>query len=82
MTSTRVDPVRLKTAAAVTRISAVVIPTAIRGLRRATIPMISATRNRVMPIPAVRAALSYSPKVRMANSFNHSGVKLNECLAQ
>lgn len=72
--STMVDPVRPKTAAAVTRISATVIATAIRGLRRPTIPMTRATTNRVIPIPAVNAVLSYWPKVRMANSFSHSGV--------
>ena len=67
-------PVREKTAAAVTRMSAAVIPTATRGLRRPTIPMTIATITRVIPMPPVRATLSFSPNVLMANSFSHSGV--------
>ena len=50
------------------------IPTAIRGLTRPTIPMTTATISSVIPMPAVNASLSFSPKVRMANSFSHSGV--------
>ena len=67
-------PVRLRIAAAVTRISTTVMMTAARGLLRPTMPMTMATRNRVMPMPAVSAVLSFSPKVWMANSFSHSGV--------
>ncbi len=67
-------PVRLRTAAAVTRISAPVMATASLGLRLPMMPMTTATTTRVIPIPAVRAFLSFSPKVRMANSLSHSGV--------
>ena len=45
-------PVRLNTAPAVIRISTTVMPTAIRGLTRPTMPMTIATRKRVIPIPA------------------------------
>ena len=50
------------------------MPTAIRGLRRPMIPTIAATTTRVMIMPAPSAALSFSPKVRIAKSLSHSGV--------
>ena len=64
----------MRTATAATTISATVIPTAIRGLRLATIPITAATTTNVTPIPTVSAVLSFCPNVWIANSFSHSGV--------
>src|SRR5664279_3145127 len=72
--STIPEPVRVRMADAVMTISTAVIATASRGLLRPTMPMTTATTTRVTPMPTVSAVLSCSPKVRMANSFNHSGV--------
>ena len=61
-------------AARPTRPSSVVMPSASRGLLSAITPVTAASTPRAVKMPVSRRILSFSPKVRIAQSFTAPGV--------